>query len=112
MAELIDKGALVSLVNREKEMSSSEYSVGYIDAINDVNNMIDVLPTTTEAEIRAAAIDEFAEKLKAELSQQIFSDEEKFKYARKEQEAICAQNATWKVAIRLSDYVAEQLKEE
>ena len=58
------------------------------------------------------AIDDFAEKLKAELSQQIFSDEEKFKYARKEQEAICAQNAAWKVAIRLADYVAEQLKEE
>ena len=58
------------------------------------------------------AISEFAEKLKAELSGQIFSDEEKFKYARKEQEAICAQNAAWKFAIRLADYVAEQLKGE
>ncbi len=64
MAELIDKGALVSLVNREKEMSSSEYSVGYIDAINDVNNMIDVLPTTTEADIRAMAIDEFVKEIR------------------------------------------------
>ena len=65
----------------------------------------------TESEIRAKAIDEFAEKLKAELSEEIFSDEEKFKYARKEQELICAQNMTWKMAIRLADYVAEQLKE-
>ena len=66
---------------------------------------------TTEYEIRASVIDEFAEKLKAELSEGIFSDEEKFKYARKEQELICAQNMTWKMAIRLADYVAEQLKE-
>lgn len=58
------------------------------------------------------AVDEFAEKLKREFDENIFSDEEKFKYDRRTQEAICAQNATWKVAIQYVEKLAEQLKEE
>ena len=65
-----------------------------------------------DAKIRAKAIEGFAENLKAEFSGNIFSDEEKFKYARKEQEQICAQNMTWKMAIRLVDYFAKELKGE
>jgi hypothetical protein len=60
----------------------------------------------------AKAIEEFAEKMKEEFGKNIFSDEEKFKYARKEQEQICAQNMTWKMAIRLVDYFAKELKGE
>ena len=67
---------------------------------------------TTEAEIRAKAIDEFAEKLKWELGQLIFPDSEKFAHPVREQEQICYQNMTLKRAIRLVDYFAEQLKEE
>ena len=58
------------------------------------------------------AVDEFAEKLKWELGQLIFPDSEKFAYPVKEQEQICHQNMTLKRAIRLIDYLAEQLKEE
>ena len=67
--------------------------------------------SVTESEIRAKAIDEFAEKLKWELGQLIFTDSEKFARPVKEQEQICHQNITLKRAIRLADYVAEQLKE-
>lgn len=76
------------------------------DAIAHWNNRV------TEAEIRAKAIDEFAEKLKYEFNGNIFTDEEKFKYAKKEQEQICAQNMSWKRAIKYVDYFAEQLKGE
>ena len=65
-----------------------------------------------EAEIRAMAISEFAEKLKEELRDSIISDEEKFKYERRMQERICAQNVTFKVIIKLVEQLAEQLKEE
>ena len=64
-----------------------------------------------EAEIRAKAISEFAEKLKEELRDSIISDEEKFKYERRMQERICAQNVTFKVIIKLVEKLAEQVKE-
>lgn len=105
MAELIRKDKLIDWTYREPN---------YYDSINDRTDMRDFIremQTTTEAEIRAKAISEFAEKLKAELSGQIFSDEEKFKYDRRTQEAICAQNATWKVAIQYVEKLADQLKE-
>ena len=56
------------------------------------------------------AIDEFAEKLKCEMNENILPDDEKFKYNRKQQEQICHQNMTWKMAIKYVDYIAEQLK--
>ena len=63
-----------------------------------------------EKEIRATAIEEFAEKLKYELNGNIIPDNEKFTYARKQQEQICHQNMTLKRAIKYVDYIAEQLK--
>ena len=63
-----------------------------------------------EKEIRAKAIEEFAEKLKYELNGNIIPDNEKFTYARKQQEQICHQNMTLKRAIKYVDYIAEQLK--
>ena len=48
MAELIDKSSLVSLVNREKEMSSSEYSVGYHNSNKTITLMY--LPEDTSIE--------------------------------------------------------------
>ena len=59
---------------------------------------------------RAKAIEEFAEKLKYELNGNIIPDNEKFTYARKQQEQICHQNMTLKRAIKYVDYIAEQLK--
>ena len=64
----------------------------------------------TEQEIRAKAIEEFTEKLKYELNGNIIPDNEKFIYARKQQEQICHQNMTLKRAIKYVDYIAEQLK--
>ena len=66
--------------------------------------------TERDAEIRATAIEEFAEKLKYELNGNIIPDNEKFTYARKQQEQICHQNITLKRAIKYVDYIAEQLK--
>lgn len=66
----------------------------------------------TEAEIRAMAYDEFAEKLKAELRDSIIPDEQKFQYERKTQERICVQNVAFKIIIKLVEQLAEQLKEE
>lgn len=63
-----------------------------------------------DREIRNKAIDEFAEKLKYELNGNIIPDNEKFTYARKQQEQICHQNMTLKRAIKYVDYFAEQLK--
>lgn len=65
-----------------------------------------------EEEIRNKAIDEFSEKLIYELKGNIFSDEEKFKYTRKQQEQICHQNTTLKRAIKYVEIIAEQLKGE
>lgn len=59
---------------------------------------------------RTKAIEEFAEKLKYELNGNIIPDNEKFTYARKQQEQICHQNMTLKRAIKYVDYIAEQLK--
>ena len=61
-------------------------------------------------EIRNKAIDEFAEKIKYELNGNIINDNEKFTYARKQQEQICHQNMTLKRAIKYVDYIADQLK--
>lgn len=63
-------------------------------------------------ESRNKAIEEFAEKLKYELNGNIIPDNEKFTYARKQQEQICHQNTTLKRAIKYVDYIAEQLKGE
>jgi hypothetical protein len=79
-------------------MSSSEYSVGYIDAINDVNNMIDVLPTTTEADIRAMAIDEFAKEIEAEYDNDACPN--------------VADYLDYKISLRDLFIIADQLKEE
>ena len=59
---------------------------------------------------RKKAIEEFAEKLKYELNGNIIPDNEKFTYARKQQEQICHQNMTLKRTIKYVDYIADQLK--
>lgn len=110
MAELIDKCALYEQMTEEYKKHYAGTGKGYDFTI--AMQMVQNQPTTTEAEIRAKAIDEFAEKLKYEFNGNIFTDEEKFKYAKKEQEQICAQNMSWKRAIKYVDYFAEQLKGE
>lgn len=70
MAELIDKGALLEQYglkdatkygNKDAKQQAHSYSTLMLYEIAD---MIDDMPTVTEAEIRAKAIDEFAEKIR------------------------------------------------
>ena len=59
MAELIDKNVLIEYIKTQKE--GNEYMCRLcLDAMCEI---VDDQPATTEAEIRAKAIDEFAEKL-------------------------------------------------
>lgn len=60
MAELIDKGALLETVKQEKQTLQGNI---YRAAVCMVEDKIKRMPTTTESEIRAKAIDEFAEAL-------------------------------------------------
>lgn len=64
MAELIDKNGAIKLIEKEFDMNClTEWGQGYIDAMKDVKGIIALLPTTTEAEIRAKAIKDFLDKL-------------------------------------------------
>ena len=73
MAELIDKGALIKdwkkLPVQKVELVSCDdiYRNRPLVDLARVYEMIESAPTTTEAEIRAKAIDEFAEKLLEEV---------------------------------------------
>ena len=58
MAELIDREAL-----REKFNNTGKVGMSHIS----IDKIIRDMPTTTEAEIRAKAIDEFADKLLEEV---------------------------------------------
>lgn len=57
-------------------------------------------------------IDEFAERMKIIFGEGIIPDEEKMKYEKKAREMICGQNVTFKVAIKLVDEIASQMKGE
>lgn len=101
-----------------KEVLDNEH-IYVIETDGSIHKMIfcgdcdwDEKPVTSLAEIRANAIEEFAEKLKEELRDSIIHDEQKFKYERKTQERICVQNVAFKLIIKLVDEIAEQLKEE
>lgn len=61
MAELIDKSAVVA---RLRTIGAFEYNDTRRNAFKEILDMIEAQPSTTEAEIRAKAIDEFAELLK------------------------------------------------
>lgn len=65
-----------------------------------------------EAELRANVIDEFAERMKIIFGEGIIPDEEKMKYEKNAKEMICGQNVTFKVAIKLVDEIALQMKGE
>jgi len=60
MAELIVKKALI---DKFEEVKWKCDKLSDVAEITGVQAVIDAFPTTTEAEIRAMAIDEFAEKL-------------------------------------------------
>lgn len=62
MAELIDKDEALKLFD-----NCAFQTMNYVT----VKGRLNSLPTTTEAEIRAKAIDEFAEKLKWEFENSI-----------------------------------------
>ena len=89
MAELIYKNEILTRI-RLNYNNYQNVSAGVI------KDMIDTTSTTTEADIRAKAIDEFAEKLKV-----------KFVDFKKSTDII-----TLGTCIRLINSVAEQLKEE
>ena len=61
MAELIDKGALYDAMTEEYKKHYAGTGKGYDFTI--AMQMVQNQPTTTEADIRARAIDEFAEFL-------------------------------------------------
>ena len=61
MAELIYKGMLKNCYAGDFRMDGKTPCMATYESIR---KMIDIQPTTTEAEIRAKAIDEFAERLK------------------------------------------------
>lgn len=92
MAELIYKGELLTRI-RLNYNNHQNISAGAI------KDMIDTTSTTTEAEIRAKAIDEFAEKLK-----------ELFKYESAWGETQYYQRLV--IDISKIDEIAEQLKGE
>ncbi len=79
MAELIDKGALVNSLKNGINMTiefmnnngADKYNGGFdrlfgqLNALRSYKGIVEDMPTTTEAEIRAKAIDEFAERVKS-----------------------------------------------
>ena len=124
MAELIDKGALLADFNNGgihiefdlpveeilgEDIDIDDFAMLVQDAIQAYRKMvigtIQKQPTTTEAEIRASAIDEFAEKLKAKIEEVYSAPERESEY-----------NHAWKTVCRIIqgniEVIAEQLKEE
>jgi hypothetical protein len=93
MAELIDKKTIfpngVLLLDENNPMAS----------VGELVNRIANLPTTTEAEIRAKAIDEFAEKLKDFIAKQV-------------EDAESSNDLCTEIFQSEIDEIAEQLKEE
>jgi len=68
MAELIDRSKLMFLLERELDMNGiTDWGKGYMEAIHDAMEHAKFMETTTEAEIRASAIDEFAELILSKL---------------------------------------------
>ena len=95
MAELIRKDKLIDWTYRVPK---------YYDSMNDRTDMrdfINELPTTTEAEIRHRAIDEFAEKLKAVIEKDLENPDLMLD---------CKKCGIWKA--KGIDEIAEQLKGE
>lgn len=72
MAELIDRSKLMFLLERELDMNGiTDWGKGYMEAIHDAMEHVKFMTTTTEAEIRAKAIEEFAEKVKPIIDEKI-----------------------------------------
>lgn len=80
MAELIDKGAFIEDIKTEIVNLAMDGLKGTPRDRSELYGMIDRIneqPTTTESEIRAKAIEEFAEWIKSEFKTEIqCSDEE------------------------------------
>ena len=98
MAELIIKKELLTRI-RLNYNNHQNVSAGAI------KDMIDTTPTTTEAEIRAKAIDEFAEKFKTHCDK--MKHDEWNRHAR----PLSWENAYEQFKDEI-DYIAEQLKGE
>ena len=106
MAELIDKSALIADLSKECPNWKFE-TMGFLikGAIDDCISIVKRQPIITEAEIRAKAIEEFAEKLK------IFC-ESAIDKSRSNQMALLAWQITCAEFKNAIDEIAEQLKEE
>ena len=105
MAELIDKGVALKLFDNCGLSMSRTF----------VKNRISNMPTTTEAEIRAKAIDEFVEKMKEELllCKNIFSERRKLCESGSHMEGIYSSSiGTVNGVYSMVDEIAEQLKGE
>lgn len=113
---VISSSDLMTILNSDSEELKQYKEVGTVEEFKDLKEKEERFDRNIKMfneiglEIRNKAIDEFAEKLKYELNGNIIPDNEKFTYARKQQEQICHQNMTLKRAIKYVDYIAEQLK--
>lgn len=70
MAELIDRSKLMFLLERELDMNGiTDWGKGYMEAIHDAMEHAKFMETTTEADIRAMAIEEFKEEAMRKLTE-------------------------------------------
>lgn len=113
MAELIDKGELVKAVRESRK--NNTHTDGSIARNHDMEHyhflsLISRQPTTTEADIRAMAIDEFLEKISLEISESIIWD----MVVTAHRNGNCSETSDEIVEYVLDTVreVAEQLKEE
>lgn len=104
MAELIKKSELVEKIwERHDYIGKHPYDYENNTEVNDeleeIVSMANGLPTVTEAEIRAKAIDEFAERLKDFIVKQV-------------EDAESSNDLCTEIFQSEIDEIAEQLKEE
>ncbi len=110
MAELIDKGALIlhlkKIVSRESASDNASAGERRISemVVSVILNCIEAVaeqPTTTEADIRAKAIDEFAEKMNKKITDFVLEHQSQLTF-------VSGVSMGWKFV----DEIAEQLKGE
>ena len=107
MAELIDRKPIIKRVKRFAEY---EWNGSRKQAYMEFLDMLTDAPTITEAEIRAKAIDEFAEKISLEISESIIWG----MVVTAHRDGNCSETSDEIVdyVIDTAKSVAEQLKEE
>ena len=115
MAELINKNVLLDSMDDRYKAKRDIVPDNLAEGFLQMEKLIKEQPATTEAEIRAKAIEEFAEKLKAELLDAliIFSERREMYEIESEMGKMYSHGiGTLKGVNHMVDEIAEQLKEE